>query len=234
MLLDQNNLELTKNISVKTSQTMIGSDDPQFKRIHHNFHHIVLYIKDYIMKEECKNYLEIGTHYGHSICNMLQSKYKSKYMGIDIFEKWTDSKITNMEKLANDNVKKFNINNYECKLVKANSQTKSTIDLAKEYFPEGIDLLFIDGDHSYNGIINDFNNYFPLVNKGGYIVFDDYLPYKFNNKERGAPKAINKIVFDNKDKIVNIGLINDIVEIYKQKNIINLNGKNMDYIIQKL
>ena len=82
MEINKNNLELTKNISIKTSQTLIGSNDPQFKRIHHNFHHIVLYIKDYIMKEKCKNYLEIGTHYGHSMCNMLQSNYNTKYMGI--------------------------------------------------------------------------------------------------------------------------------------------------------
>uniref|UniRef100_A0A6C0LYG2 Methyltransferase n=1 Tax=viral metagenome TaxID=1070528 RepID=A0A6C0LYG2_9ZZZZ len=236
MEINKENLELTKNISLKTSQTMLGADDPQFKRIHHNFHHIVLYIKDYIMKEKCKNYLEIGTHYGHSICNMLQSKYNSKYIGIDIFKRWGNSKITNMEKLANDNVKKFNINNYECKLLKANSQTKSTIDLVKEYFPEGIDLLFIDGDHSYNGIINDFNNYFPLVNKGGYIVFDDYLPYKVGNHERESPKAINKIVSNNKNKILDIGLVDDIVNIddLKKNPRINLNGKNIDYIIQKL
>jgi len=108
-------LEKTKNISINTSQTMLGKDDPQFKRIHHNFHHIVLYIKDYIMKENCKNYLEIGNHYGLSIYNMLQSKYKSKYMGIDIFQRWGDIKIINMEQLANNNVNKFNVNNYECK-----------------------------------------------------------------------------------------------------------------------
>ena len=235
MELNKITLEKTKNISLKTSQTMLGADDPQFKRIQHNYHHIVLYIKDYIMKEKCKNYLEIGTHYGHSISNMLQSKYQSKYMGIDIFKRWGDSKITNMEKLANDNVKKFNIHNYECKLVKANSQVLESVNIVKSYFPEGIDLLFIDGDHSYNGIINDFNNYFPLVNKGGYIIFDDYLPYKNGSKERQAPKAIKKIVSNNKNKILDIGLIDDIVNIYKLKySNINLNGKNIDYIIQKM
>ena len=234
MELNKSNLEVTKNISLKTSEIMIGADDPQFKRIHHNFHHVVLYIKDYIMKEKCKNYLEIGTHYGHSICNMLQSKYKSKYMGIDIFKRWGDSEITNMEKLANDNVNKFNINNYECKLVKANSQVLEAVNIVKSYFPEGIDLLFIDGDHSYNGIINDFNNYFPLVNKGGYIIFDDYLPYKVGSRERDAPNAINKIVFDNKDAILDIGLINDVVDIFKIKNTGNLQGKNIDYIIKKI
>ena len=227
-------LEETKNISIKTSQEMIGSDDPQFKRIHHNFHHVVLYIKDFIMKEQCKNYLEIGTHYGHSFSNMLQSKYKTKFLGIDIFKRWGDGKINNMEQLANDNAKKFNVNNYEYKLIKANSHSENTINVVKKYFPNGIDLLFIDGDHSYKGVINDFKNYFPLVNKGGYIIFDDYLPYKIGNKEREAPKAINKIVKENKDKINNIGLIDDIVEIYKLKHGNIFNGMNIDYIIKKI
>ena len=188
------------------------------------------------MKGKCKNYLEIGTHYGHSFCNILQSKYKSKILGIDLFQKWGDSRINDMEKLANDNAKKFNTNNYDFKLLKGNSSKKNTIEFVKKYFSEGIDLLFIDGDHSFNGIINDFKNYFPLVNKGGYIIFDDYLPYKFNNKEREAPKAINNIVKENKDKIIDIGLIDDIVEIYNLKpkqHGKKFNCKNIDYIIKK-
>ena len=75
---DHENLKITKNISFQTSKNMLGANDPQHIRIHHNFHHIVLYIKDYVMKDKCKNYLEIGTYYGHSFSNMLQSKYKSK------------------------------------------------------------------------------------------------------------------------------------------------------------
>ena len=228
-------LEETKNISIKTSQEMIGSDDPQFKRIHHNFHHIVLYIKDYIMKEKCINYLEIGTHYGHSLSNILQSNYASKCLAIDLFQRWADGTIQNMEKLANDNAKKFNIHNYEYKIVKGNSQNRDVVEEVEKYFPNGIDLLFIDGDHSYKGITEDFKRYFSLVNKGGYIIFDDYLPYKNGNKERDAPKAINKIVTDNSEKIVDIGLIDDIVDIYKIKHTnVSLNGKNIDYIIQKL
>lgn len=39
MEINKENLELTKNISLKTSQTMLGADDPQFKRIHHKIHH---------------------------------------------------------------------------------------------------------------------------------------------------------------------------------------------------
>lgn len=37
-----------------------------------------------------------------------------------------------------------------------------------------IDLLVIDGDHSYAGVKRDFENYRDLVRAGGLILFDDY------------------------------------------------------------
>jgi len=41
-----------------------------------------------------------------------------------------------------------------------------------------IDLLFIDGDHSYKGVKQDFDNYYQLVKKGGYVIFHDILESK--------------------------------------------------------
>ena len=37
-----------------------------------------------------------------------------------------------------------------------------------------INLLIIDGDHSYDGVKYDFDSYFPLLHPGGYVIFDDY------------------------------------------------------------
>jgi cephalosporin hydroxylase len=36
-----------------------------------------------------------------------------------------------------------------------------------------IDLLFIDGDHSYNGVKQDYEMYSPLVRSGGIVSFHD-------------------------------------------------------------
>lgn len=36
-----------------------------------------------------------------------------------------------------------------------------------------IDLLFIDGDHSFLGLVSDFENWVPKVSQGGYILIDD-------------------------------------------------------------
>ena len=127
---------------------------------------------------------------------------------------------------------KYNVNNYDSKVIKGNSKNVETLEKVKDFFPDGIDLLFIDGDHSYDGITKDFNIYFPLVNKNGYIVFDDYLPIQ------PATNAIDDIVNNYKDEINDIGLIDDIIEVWKTKSKTELrdkNGicKNIDYIIQK-
>jgi len=35
------------------------------------------------------------------------------------------------------------------------------------------DLMYIDGDHSYEGVKADFNNYYMFLSPGGYIAFHD-------------------------------------------------------------
>lgn len=39
-----------------------------------------------------------------------------------------------------------------------------------------LDLLFIDADHTYAGVKNDFDMYSPLVRKGGIIAMHDIVP----------------------------------------------------------
>lgn len=40
---------------------------------------------------------------------------------------------------------------------------------------EGVDFLFIDGDHTYEGVKTDFELYAPLVSSGGIIAFHDII-----------------------------------------------------------
>ncbi|MBP7775756.1 MAG: class I SAM-dependent methyltransferase [Acidobacteria bacterium] len=40
-----------------------------------------------------------------------------------------------------------------------------------------LDLLFLDGDHRYAGVKQDFEMYAPLVRQGGLIVMHDILPH---------------------------------------------------------
>jgi predicted O-methyltransferase YrrM len=58
--------------------------------------------------------------------------------------------------------------------VPGNSHSQNTLNNIKSLLNENkLDLLFIDGDHSYNGVKEDFIMYSPLVKKGGIIAFHD-------------------------------------------------------------
>lgn len=61
-------------------------------------------------------------------------------------------------------------------IVRGDSHQQSTINTVKDSLQNKIDLLFIDGDHSYNGVRKDFTDYSPLVRKGGWIAFHDIIP----------------------------------------------------------
>jgi hypothetical protein len=37
-------------------------------------------------------------------------------------------------------------------------------------------VIFIDGDHTYEGVKRDIELYFPLLKPNGLILFHDYLP----------------------------------------------------------
>jgi predicted O-methyltransferase YrrM len=83
------------------------------------------------------------------------------------------------------NVHKFNIHNNKFEYIQGNSQQIVTLDKLKSLIDE-IDVLFIDGDHSAQGVKNDFSMYSPMVKQGGYVVFDDYLDKVHSPQVRGA------------------------------------------------
>lgn len=52
---------------------------------------------------------------------------------------------------------------------------RSTSTEAANYFrDESMDFVFIDGDHSHEGVLNDLTLYYPKVKKGGIISGHDF------------------------------------------------------------
>lgn len=49
-----------------------------------------------------------------------------------------------------------------------------------------LDILFIDGDHRYQGVRADFLEYRSLVRPGGLIAFHDIVPHRERPYELGA------------------------------------------------
>lgn len=70
------------------------------------------------------------------------------------------------------------------------SHDPAIVKKAEEFAP--YDFLFIDGDHSTEGALADFNMYSPLVRSGGLVAFHDYnyQPVRRAIDSVGLPKEI--------------------------------------------
>jgi len=67
--------------------------------------------------------------------------------------------------------------NQKISLLRSDSHKLETLNQVKNILGGNeLDLLFIDGDHSYEGVKKDFDTYSPLVKKNGLIAFHDIVP----------------------------------------------------------
>lgn len=76
-------------------------------------------------------------------------------------------------------------------------------DEAVSHFRPGVaSLVFIDGDHSYDQVVRDFENYAPLIASGGCLAFHDYGYGSHNGKPDVVPdvrRAIDDHVMASED-----------------------------------
>lgn len=144
------------------------------------------------MGDKCSVYVEIGVLYGGSLIMMMDLPHKTSFYGIDPFTGYYGESydphrnidLTNHLEIVENNLKGNNPHNHEYKLIKGKS--KAVVELV----PDKIDFLFIDGDHSYEGVYEDFMSYKNKMNKNGLIVFDNYN----DNAWVEVKKAVDEIV----------------------------------------
>ena len=70
----------------------------------------------------------------------------------------------------------------DMRYVRGDSHKQETIEWVNRVLDgRKIDLLFIDGDHSYTGTRLDYYNFIPFMASGGVIIFHDVNPNCGNN-----------------------------------------------------
>jgi cephalosporin hydroxylase len=176
MKITKESLEITQIISEKINN----------QTFHHHYH--ILYDIAKSFNDDKKIiYLEIGCYAGGSACLLLQRPY-TKVISIDLG--YPISK-----KIVEDNVNNLNIHKNEYFYIEGNSNHIGTIKSLEEILNgEKIDILFIDGDHTFSGVLSDFEKYEKFVNNGGYVVFDDYADYKYSpDVKRAVDYLIDRI-----------------------------------------
>jgi len=174
------------------------SSEMEGQTFHHHYHILYDIIKTY-PDDYYLNYVEIGCYAGGSACLVSQRK-NTNIISIDLGYP------------ISPEIPKLNFNNFNSEknnyvYIQGDSTSNETLLNLKKNISE-IDVLFIDGDHSYNGVKMDFEIYSPLVKNGGYIIFDDYNDFQFSPEVK---KSVDDIVKNNLDYEI-IGTLPNIFE----------------------
>ena len=56
------------------------------------------------------------------------------------------------------------------------------------------DLIYVDGDHSSDQVTEDINNSWKLLNKGGYLILDDFMWWYYKNLNKNPSTPINNFI----------------------------------------
>jgi cephalosporin hydroxylase len=123
------------------------------------------------------NILEIGTKLGGTfnvLCNLSSGKKISIDLPGGIHGGWM---MSNHPYLGDSFIQRndYFLRTYpDTYMFVGNSHDEYILqDVADLLYTEKVDLLFIDGDHTYEGVKQDYNDYKQFVNPGGWIAFHD-------------------------------------------------------------
>jgi SAM-dependent methyltransferase len=128
---------------------------------------------------------EIGVAYGYHAEQILGAIPAVHYVGIDPFIPGydpQDSFAKDVEKIFRDTPTHAMNRLWLCVLIKLTfrygeraSLLRLTSKSAADLFDDGyFDLIYIDGDHTFDGVAKDLAAWFPKVRPGGVFCGDDY------------------------------------------------------------
>jgi len=128
---------------------------------------------DLVRNLKPKKIVELGTHLGCSLFSLAQAVHDSKSKTqLDAIDTWQGDKYSSFydEDIF---LKVMEIKRVCYPRVKINLIRKTFDQASKEYPNNSIDLLHIDGFHTYNDVKHDYITWFQKVRNNGIIILHD-------------------------------------------------------------
>lgn len=167
---------------------------------------------EFYQELKCKNIMEIGSYLGGNFYAMCKL---SNPLGIKISLDCPLYQNQSVIIKLNDTYTKMKSFAEDVYLVHTDSHaTETKNQISSILNKDKLDFLFIDGDHTYEGVKQDFEMYSTFVKKGGYIGFHDINDTEYHrNLNCHVAKFWNelnyniKIEFNSKSFCMGIGVI---------------------------
>jgi predicted O-methyltransferase YrrM len=155
-------------------------------------HHKVraLYALRELAGPSISSYLEIGVHNGASMSYVLLCRSPIVAVGVDLFESSPYKQDGLSKRGVERRLEAINTAGHSMRLIRGDSHADDTFaSLADTQF----DLIFIDGEHSYEGVASDFRQVSRLLAPSGILAFDDNNDAKRN---RGVRNFVGELLAD--------------------------------------
>jgi predicted O-methyltransferase YrrM len=140
--------------------------------------------------------VEIGSARGKSACAIglgLLRNGSGKLYAIDPHRRteWNDTDSIDSFSIIGHNLRKAGVSDYVEIIRKTSSE-------ALAGWSETVDMLFIDGDHSYEGVKSDWQQFLPYLSKFGVVIFHDTLwdlqsDASLCRSDMGVPRFVDEL-----------------------------------------
>jgi len=161
-------------------------------------HHREEFFKLLSLATWTKSILEIGSRYGDTLVELARASDKAKIVAIDkpnVYPWGEDS-----EQRLRQNIEKLEYEGYETHLFIGDSKEVTTVERATSLGP--YDLVFIDGDHTYEGAKTDWLNFGKL---GKTVVFHDIVKPKEGERQELEVWKLWQELEGNKEEFIGEG-----------------------------
>jgi len=129
-------------------------------------------------------YVEIGSYYGASSCFIARGVEGSQTGGrLFCVDTWMNDAMTEGNR---DTYQQFRNNTLPYGGIITPLRNRSSE--AAELVHTEVNFLFVDGDHSYQGVVTDIQAWFPKLSRDALVIFHDY------SWAEGVQKAVNEFV----------------------------------------
>lgn len=146
---------------------------------------------------DCLDVLEVGVLFGiNSICmyKLCNSELRRKHFTLidplhGYYRPGEKDCLTKLEvdrKILDENLSRANLNLNEISIIQGLSNAPEVVEKASD---KRYQVIFVDGDHSYEGVKQDYEIYGPLVADNGYLIFDNYN----DGTSPGVDRFINEL-----------------------------------------
>ena len=158
-----------------------------------------------------KKVLEIGTLQGGTLCVLTRlSAPRATIISVDLPGGKFGGGHSKLRSLVSHT---FGKSFQRMHLIRGDSHSEEVATRVRD-ITQSLDVLFIDGDHTYEGVKHDFVSYAPLVHPGGIVAFHDIAEHP-EQAGGDAPRFWNEVktsyrheeIIENREEGFGIGVL---------------------------